>query len=64
MPGKKTDRNHTLSTREIHLKVDDQEIELNGFVQDVFQETIVALVRSLRACDERLSIGITIAAEE
>ena len=64
MPGKKTNRNSALTEREIRLKVDGQEVELNGFVQDVFQETIVALVRSLRACDERLSIEIAIAAEE
>ena len=51
----------TVRAREIHLSVDGEEIALNGYVQDVFQETILALVRTLGTCDEDASIAVTIA---
>ncbi|MFP4330803.1 MAG: hypothetical protein ACLFP6_08800 [Spirochaetaceae bacterium] len=46
MPGKRNvDRGE--GAREVTLLVDGKEVEINGFVADVFQEVAVALVRSL-----------------
>ena len=65
MPGRHdTGRGRAISPREIHLTVDGEEVTLNGYVQDVFQETIVALVRTLGTCNEDSSITITIAPDE
>ncbi len=60
MPGRHN-KGRTVSPREIQLLVDGEEITLNGYVQDVFQETILALVRTLGTCNEASSIAITIA---
>lgn len=65
MPGRRdTRRGGAVSPREIRLVVDGEDVALNGYVQDVFQETIVALIRTLGTCDEAASIAITIAASE
>ena len=39
--------------RNVTLRVDGHQVELNGFVLDVFQETVTALVRSLGTENER-----------
>ena len=59
MPGKNETRRGP-SPREVRLKVDGREVELNGFVEDVFQETVVGLVRALGTDDEEGSIELTI----
>lgn len=48
------------SPREVVLKVDGREVELNGFVRDVFQETVVGLIRALGTDDEGSLIELTI----
>lgn len=59
MPGKQeTERGP--AAREVHLKVDGKEVALNGFVRDVFQETVVGLVRTLGTDDEEARIELTI----
>jgi hypothetical protein len=40
--------------------VDGHDVELNGYVADVFQETILALVRTLGTEDEQARIEVTI----
>jgi len=39
------------SKRKISLTVDGKHVGLNGFVQDVFQEVVLALIRSLGTVD-------------
>ena len=48
------------SPRAVRLTVDGREVKLNGFVEDVFQETVVGLVRALGSDDEAGSIELTI----
>ncbi len=62
MPGKKTTRDGKRD-RDVTLLVDGLEVELNGYVMDVFQETVLALVRTLGTEDESKSIEVRIAAE-
>lgn len=38
--------------REVTMSIDGTELQLNGFVQDVTQEVILALVRALGDVDE------------
>lgn len=59
MAGNST--NESRRAREISLKIDGREIELNGFVQDTFQEVVVGLVRSLGGENEQGTIEITVA---
>lgn len=59
MPGK-TETRRGASPREVHLTVDGRDVKLNGFVADVFQETVVGLVRALGTDDEEGSIELTI----
>lgn len=62
MAGKRTDR--TTGTRQITMTINGQPVELNGFVQDAFQEVITGLVRSLGEEDETGAIELHIAAAE
>jgi len=62
MAGKKTGRSS--GDREISLRIDGQQVELNGFVQDAFQETIIGLVRSLGDENEKGSIEVRIAGDD
>ncbi len=39
--------NHRTRDREVSLKINGEVVDMNGFVQDVFQEVVVGLVRSL-----------------
>lgn len=59
MPGKPTTKRRPRE-REVRLMVDGAEVKLNGFVKDVFQETIVGIVRALGTEDESKSIELTI----
>ena len=63
MPGKdETERGS--APRDVHLTVDGKEVKLNGFVQDVFQETVVGIVRALGTDDEEARIELTIGPAE
>jgi hypothetical protein len=59
MPGKNETRRGS-APREVHLEVDGHEVELNGFVADIFQEAVVGLVRALGTDDEEGRIELTI----
>ena len=59
MPGKKNVERGD-ATRDVELRVDGEAVELNGFVQDIFQEVLVGLVRSLGTDDEEGAIEIRI----
>ncbi|MDA3948889.1 MAG: hypothetical protein PF508_06645 [Spirochaeta sp.] len=48
--------------RDISLRVDGRDVELNGFVLDVFQETVTALVRTLGTENEDGRIELEIGA--
>jgi hypothetical protein len=48
--------------RDITLRVDGHAVELNGFVLDVFQETVTALVRTLGTENEDGHIELEIGA--
>ena len=63
MPGKsETERGS--APRDVNLTVDGKEVKLNGFVQDVFQETVVGIVRALGTDDEEARIELTIGPAE
>ncbi len=59
MPGKPTTKRRPRD-RKIQLVVDGAEVKLNGFVKDVFQETVVGIVRALGTVDESKSIELII----
>jgi len=59
MPGR-TKTKRTPRIRTVRLDVGGSQVRLNGFVQDVFRETLVGLVRSLGTEDEKAEIRITI----
>lgn len=61
MPGKK-ETSRKSEPREVSLTVDGKEVVLNGFVQDMFQEALVGLVRALGTEKESGRIELTIAA--
>lgn len=48
--------------RDVYVEVNGESLSLNGFVQDLFQEVIVGLIRSLGEADEASTIRITVAA--
>jgi len=50
--------------RKISLTVDGKHVGLNGFVQDVFQEVILALIRSLGTVDGNKVIELRLEAPE
>ncbi|GEM_PF-4247679 len=50
--------------RKISLTVDGKHVGLNGFVQDVFQEVILALIRSLGTVDGDQAIELRLEAPE
>lgn len=49
--------------RTVQLEVGGSPVELNGFVQDVLQETVTALVRALGNLDDAGTIAIRIGPE-
>ena len=59
MPGKPTAKRRS-SDRTVRLVVDGKEVKLNGFVKDVFQETVVGIVRALGTEDESAAIELTV----
>jgi hypothetical protein len=59
MPGKPTTKRRS-NDRAVRLLVGGQEVKLNGFVRDVFKETIVGIVRALGTEDEESEIQLTI----
>lgn len=61
MPGREA-TGREISAREVHLTVNEKEVELNGFVKDMFQETVIGMVRALGTDDENGSIRLTIGA--
>lgn len=62
MSGKNTQR--STGERAVTMHIDGKPVELNGFVQDVFQEVIVGLVRSLGHNDETGALEIRIASAD
>ena len=59
MPGKPTTKRRPRE-RTVRLVVDGAEVKLNGFVKDVFQETVVGIVRALGTEDESKAIELTV----
>lgn len=59
MSGKENAKRKT-AAREISVKVDGLEVQMNGFVMDVFQEVVVGLVRSLGDQNEEKKIELII----
>lgn len=47
-------------SREVELTVDGQQVPLNGYVMDVFQEVLVGLVRALGDEDPDKAIQVSI----
>lgn len=61
MPGKRAvERGET--ARGVEVTVGGKKVELNGFVEDVIQEVVVGLIRSLGTDDEQESIEVRIEA--
>ncbi|TVR68406.1 MAG: hypothetical protein EA427_10880 [Spirochaetaceae bacterium] len=58
-----SNQQHRISERKVELKVGGSPVELNGFVQDLFQEVLVGLVRSLGTEDPSKRIEVLIDAE-
>lgn len=48
------------AAREVRLVVNGESVPLNGFVQDLLQETVVGIVRALQRLDEDAPIQLTI----
>lgn len=61
-PSDQTITNQEFRLVEIH--VGDEQLELNGFVMDLFQETICGMVRALGTNDLTKTIQITIRAKK
>ena len=59
MPGKKRVERKE-AARSVELTVGEKRVELNGFVEDVIEEVVVALVRSLGTEDPEAKIEVTI----
>lgn len=59
MTGKR-DVERRMEAREVTLRVDGVEVDLNGYVKDVFQETVLALVRTLGTEDPDRTIEVSI----
>jgi hypothetical protein len=62
MPGKNDAPRQ--DTRTVQLTVNGLPVELNGFVMDVFQETIVGLVKALGTEKPEGTITVTIGPDE
>jgi hypothetical protein len=58
-----TNEKHRISERTVDLVVDGHPVEMNGFVQDLFQEVLVGLVRSLGTEDPDGRIEVVVGGE-
>lgn len=63
MPGKTKTTHDSPSRRSVTLTVDGVEVPMNGFVMEVFEETLRALVRTLHTEDERGELVLRIGAD-
>ncbi len=44
----------------VELRVNEKEVELNGFVQNLIAETVTGIVRSLRGVEDIDTIGLDV----